>query len=70
MNHPNENDNSWTEDLAELIRIKKEENEILKMIGESLSHPGKTLPGNQPDTAESNEDNESNENNENLKPEL
>ncbi|MFZ4464958.1 MAG: hypothetical protein ACOYN5_14015 [Bacteroidales bacterium] len=65
MDDQNEKDNSWTEDLAELIRIKKEENEILKMLGESLSHPGKTLPGNQPDPAECNEYNESNGNNEN-----
>ncbi|MEI6749521.1 MAG: hypothetical protein WCM93_10210 [Bacteroidota bacterium] len=67
MNHPNENDNSWIEDLAELIRIKKGENEILKKFEESLSHPGKTLPGNQSYQAESNESNESNKSNEDNK---
>jgi len=60
MNNPNESDNSWTEDIAELIRKKKEENEILKRLGESFSHPGKTLQMNQVDPNESNESNESN----------
>ena len=58
MNNPNESDNSWTEDIAELIRKKKEENEILKRLGESLSHPEKTLHLNQSDPAEINEINE------------
>ncbi len=55
MNHPNESDGYWIEDIAELIRKKKEENEILKRLWESLSHPGKTLHMNQSDPSEINE---------------
>jgi hypothetical protein len=61
MNHPNKSDNYWIEDLTELIRKKKEENEILKKLGESLSHPGKTFPMNQPAKAKSHGKNKSND---------
>jgi hypothetical protein len=54
MNHHNESDGYWIEDIAELIRKKKEENEILKRLGESLSQPGKTLHMNQSDLSEIN----------------
>ncbi|MEI6749315.1 MAG: hypothetical protein WCM93_09155 [Bacteroidota bacterium] len=60
MNNPNESDKFWIDELAEIIRKKKEENEILKRLGESFSHPGKTLQMNQVDPNESNENNENN----------
>ncbi|MEI8005165.1 MAG: hypothetical protein WCI48_03090 [Bacteroidota bacterium] len=38
MTQPDENINSWLDDLSQLIRKKKEENEILKKLQESLQH--------------------------------
>lgn len=38
MSQADENTNSWLDDLSQLIRKKKEENEILKKLHESLQH--------------------------------
>ena len=35
----NGNTSAWMDDLAELIKRKKEENEVLKKVHDSFSHP-------------------------------
>ncbi len=39
MTQADENNNTWLDDLSLLIRKKKEENEILKKLQDSLQHP-------------------------------
>ena len=38
MAQTDENINSWVDELSQLIRKKKEENEILKKLHDSLQH--------------------------------
>ncbi|MFZ4523756.1 MAG: hypothetical protein ACOYNC_18785 [Bacteroidales bacterium] len=62
MNHPNENENSRIDDRAELLRIKKEENEVIKRRWSDnlIREYSMKLPGNQPVPDENNSGNANN----------